>query len=446
MEGVHFDLLILNGTVCSSRSQELADVGIVGGTIAAVGDLKQSSAGEVVDATGLHVLPGAIDTQVHFREPGLEHKEDIESGTRGAIMGGVTTIFEMPNTVPTTSTREALEDKLRRADNRAWCDYAFFVGATTDNASDLRELEMLPGTPGVKIFMGSSTGTLLVPDDDHLRAVLTNGTRRCPIHAEDHQRLEARKALVGENPHPRDHPFLRDEECARHATERILALSKETDRPVHILHLSTLDEIPLIARAKAEGLGTTVEITPQHLHFHAPDCYDRLGTLAQMNPPVRSIEHRDALRAAFRDGFFDMIGSDHAPHTLEEKALPYPKSPSGMTGVQTLVPVMLNFVHDGLTSLGEFVRMACEGPAEHYGINGKGFIEQGMDADLCLADLRQSRVVERGWIQSKSGWSPYEGDRLTGWPVHTVLRGRLVVREGALLGKPQGLPASFSWK
>ena len=446
-----YDLLIRGGTIVSSKAHGVADVGIRDGKIAEIGDLSSASAEAVIEAAGLHLLPGIIDTQVHFREPGMEHKEDIESGTRAAILGGVTTVFEMPNTSPPTVSAEALQDKMQRAFGqtgtpRAWCNIAFFVGATTENAGQLAGLEMQPGTPGVKIFMGSSTGSLLVPDDESLRMVLQSGSRRCPIHAEDSDRLEARKSLLSADPHPREHPFLRDPECARIATERILAISQETRRPVHILHVSTADEISLIRAAKMRGLGTTAEVTPQHLFFQAPECYEQLGSLVQMNPPVRDRRHQQALRKALQEGVFDVIGSDHAPHTADEKAFPYPGSPSGMPGVQTLVPVMLSFVNEGLLSLHEFVRMACEGPAEIYGIQGKGRIESGFDADITIVDLGSKRVVEKRWLQSKCGWSPFEGMVLQGFPVHVILGGGIAVREAELVGSPQGSPVEFDWK
>lgn len=406
-----------------------------------------SGSGELeIDAHGLALIPGLIDTQVHFREPGLEHKEDLESGTRAAILGGVTSIFEMPNTNPNTTSREALQDKLNRATGRAWCDFSFFVGASTDNISDLADLENLPGSPGIKIFMGSSTGTLLVGDDEHLRQVLRSGKRRAPIHAEDEPRNRERKSLISDHPHPREHPFLRDAESARIATQRILALSEETGRPVHILHVSTHDELPLLADAKLRGLGTTCEVTPQHLWFQAPDCYDRLGSLAQMNPPLRSVEHRDALRKAVQAGLFDVFGSDHAPHTLEEKNQPYPQSPSGMPGVQTMLSALLTMAHDGLMDLQTLVRMACENPAQIYGIQNKGFLKVGYDADLVLIDPNKSAKFERSMIASKCGWSPYEGETFTGWPIHVFLRGKQVVTDQTLTGTQQGEAVQFKWK
>jgi len=444
---MHFDVLIRGGRVVTGAGSDEADIGVSASRIKEIGNLSQATADDVIDARGLHVLPGIIDTQVHFREPGMEHKEDIESGTRAAIFGGVTTIFEMPNTNPTTTNREALEDKLRRAEGRAWCDYSFFVGASTDNIEKLAELEMLPGTPGIKVFAGSSTGSLLVENEDDLCRVLQSGRRRCPIHSEDEARNRERKGLISEEPHAREHPFLRDAESARISTERVLRLSKETGRPVHILHVSTADEIPLLEKAKVDGLGTTCEITPQHLWFAAPDTYERLGSLAQMNPPIRSAEHRQALRDAVRAGLFDVVGSDHAPHTLEEKSEPYPASPSGLPGVQTLLQVMLTIVkRDRLISIEELVTMACEGPARIYGIRNKGSIAPGTDADLVLVDLARDIVFERSMVQSKCGWSPYEGETLNVPPAHVLLRGNAVIREGCLVCGAAGRPVGFEWK
>lgn len=421
-------------------------VGIRNGKIAEIGALSEAEYKRTIDAKGLCLIPGAIDTQVHFREPGLTHKEDLESGTRAAICGGVTTIFEMPNTNPLTDSKEHLEDKLSRAAGRAWCDYAFFVGATKDNIAELSKFEMLPGTPGIKIFMGSSTGPLLVENDADLEQVLRNGKRPVSIHAEDEARLVQRKNSDLPRGSAHEHPNLRDAESARLATERIIRLSKLTGRPVHILHISTGDELPLLAAAKQEGLKVTCEVTPQHLYFAAPDCYDRLGTLAQMNPPVRTDGHRQAIRQALRDGLFDVIGSDHAPHTVQEKEKPYPASPSGMPGVQTLLPVMLNFVNQGLLSMETLVKMTSERPADLFGIKNKGTIEVGKDADLVLVDLNEKRTVTTDWLESKCGWSPYTGDELQGWPVHVFLGGELVVEDSCLVGRPSGRPVEFSWK
>lgn len=455
-----FDLLIRGGTLVTGDAMDVADVAVRNGTIEAIGTFSAAQAADVVDAKGLLVLPGVIDSQVHFREPGLDHKEDLATGTRAALLGGVTTVFEEPNTNPTTTTPEALADKLRRAKDRAWCHYAFWVGASTENLDDLMALEQLPGSPGIgEVFMGSSTGPLLVANDDDLRTVLRNGRRRVAIHAEDEARNVARKQAYLEGrlePDPSlgydlrqnaaDHPHLRDAESARLATERILRMSEETGRPVHILHMSTADEMPLIREAKHRGLGTTAEITPQHLWFAAPECYERLASLAQMNPPIRSDHHRQALRAAFREGLFDVIGSDHAPHTLAEKALPYPNSPSGLTGVQTLVPVFFTLMREGLLDPQKFVRMASENPARLFQVVGKGFIEPGYDADLILLDPNNPFTVENDWIASKCGWSPYAGETLFGRPLHVFINGAWAVRDGEIQGTPQGRMVEFARK
>jgi dihydroorotase len=440
---VAYDLLIRNGRIATSEGEDLGDVAIQNGRIAAVGALGEAKAETTIDASGLVVMPGVIDTQVHLREPGLEHKEDLATGTMAALCGGVTSILEMPNTNPTTTTAEALADKLARAKGRAWCNYGFFVGATADNAEHLAELERLPGTPGIKIFMGSSTGNLLVAADDDLRRVLRNGRYRTPVHAEDEPRNRAaREAYAGSD--VRDHPFVRDAESARMATARLLRLSAETGRPVHVLHVSTGDELHLIAAAKRSGLGTTAEVTPQHLFFAAPDCYERLGSLAQMNPPIRSAEHREALWRAVRDGLFDVFGSDHAPHTLDEKAKPYPASPSGMPGVQTFLRVLLTFVAQGKLRLTDVVRMACENPARLYRIRDRGRIAAGTIADLTLLDPEVSSTFERAQGRSKCGWSPYEGERLYGDIRHVVLGGQVVLEEGVPVGNARGSMLDFA--
>lgn len=439
-----FDLIIRGGTLATSEHLGTADIGITDGKIGEIGDLSYAVSAGVFDAKHLVVMPGVIDTQVHFREPGLEHKEDLATGTLAALTGGVTGILEMPNTNPTTTDPATLQDKLDRASGRAWCHYGFFVGATTENAEHLAEYENLPGTPGIKIFMGSSTGPLLVGDDEHLRRVLRSGRKRCPIHAEDEPRNKERKSLISDHPHAREHPFLRDAESARLATQRILALSEETGRPVHILHVSTAIEPPMIAEAKRRGLGTTAEVTPQHLWFAGPDCYDRLGTLAQMNPPIRSEEDRAGLWEALRAGIFDVFGSDHAPHTLEEKALPYPQSPSGMPGVQTLLPVLLTFVAQGRLDLQTLVKMASERPADLYGMTGKGRLAVGYDADITLVDPLKSYVFERSMVKSKCGWSPYESETLTGSVEAVVLNGKIAMRGGETVGSASGRQLVFA--
>lgn len=440
-----FDLILRNGTIVTSSGRASADIGVRDGKIQALGDLVGSTAEEELDCRGLHVLPGVIDTQVHFREPGLTHKEDIGHGSLAAVMGGVTTFFEMPNTDPPTLTPELLADKVEIARRSSFANFAFFVGASPSNVDELAGLEQLPGTPGIKIFAGSSTGSLLIEDEAMLRRVLQNGVQPCPIHSEDEPRLRERKALLGDSPHVREHCVVRDAEAARLCTERVLRLSRETGRPVHVLHISTREELPMLWEAKRNGVPATCEVTPQHMTFSAED-YETLGTKVQMNPPIRAKEHREAIWKALDDGLFDVFGSDHAPHTLEEKAQPYPKSPSGMPGVQTMLPLLLDFVSQGRISLETVVRMSSERPAELYGIRDRGTLVVGGWADLAVVDLSASFVVEKAWLKSKCGWSPFEGRTLRGKPVHTLVNGKIVVRDARETGAKAAKVVEFNWK
>jgi dihydroorotase len=434
-----FDLVVEGGVCLTPAGRAETDLGIRAGRIAALGDLRAAKAAARFAARGLHVLPGVIDTQVHFREPGNEHKEDLETGTRAAVLGGVTAVFEMPNTNPTTSTQAALADKLARARGRAWCDHAFYAGATGANSGILARLEAMPGCCGVKMFMGSSTGSLLVDDDARVEVVLRAGRRRVAIHAEDEPRMNERRALAATGG-PAQHPVWRDEESALRATRRALALARKAGRPVHILHVTTAEELPLLAEHRDIA---SVEVTPQHLTLAAPECYERLGTYAQMNPPIRAARHREALWRGVTEGVVDVLGSDHAPHTHEEKRKPYPASPSGMPGVQTLVPVMLDHVAAGRLSLERFVDLTSAGPQRLFNLAGKGRIALGYDADLTIVDLAARRRIENSWIASRCGWTPFDGMTVTGWPRATVIRGRIVMRDDEALGPPAGAPLSF---
>ncbi len=434
------DLIVRGGTCVSHRGIAAADIGVRDGRIAAIGDLGRTDAAAVVDAAGLHVLPGVIDTQVHFREPGNEHKEDLASGTRAAVLGGVTAVFEMPNTRPPTTSVAALRDKVARATGRAWCDFAFYGGASPDNIAELPAIEREAGCAGIKIFMGSSTGNLLVADDETLLAVLESGSRRAAVHCEDEARLVERRALIGPGATAHMHPVWRDEETALRATRRLLALARRAGRRVHVLHVTTAEEMTLLAAHKDIA---SVETSPQHLTLAAPDCYDRLGALAQMNPPIRDARHRDALWQAVRDGVVDVIGSDHAPHTREEKARPYPDSPSGMPGVQTLLPILLDHVNGGRLSLETLVDITSAGAQRLFGIAAKGRIAVGYDADLTLVDLGRRRTISDDWIASRCGWTAFAGMTVTGWPAATIIRGNLVMRDDEVLGTPQGAPLRF---
>ncbi|MCX5462960.1 dihydroorotase [Alcaligenes parafaecalis] len=437
----HADLLLCGGTVITPNGAERIDIACVQGQIMALGDLRPGwSADCVLDLSGLHVLPGVIDSQVHFREPGLEHKENLEAGTRGAVLGGVTGVFEMPNTHPLTLGAVDLRAKLDAAQGRSWCDHAFYIGGSALNAESLQELEQLPGCAGIKVFMGSSFGDLLADEDEVLRRILRHGRRRLAVHAEDEARLRERKHIALDSGDVRQHPVWRDVKSALKATQRIVRLAAEVNRRLHVLHVSTAEEMQFLAAHKHR---VTVEVTPHHLSLQAPECYERLGSLAQMNPPIREQAHQDALWRAIRSGVVDVIGSDHAPHTLLEKFQAYPASPSGMTGVQTLLPVMLNHVRAGRLSLQRLVDLTSAGPARIFGLEGKGRIAVGFDADFSVVDLKARRRIRNDWIASVSGWSPYDGMSVVGWPIHTIVRGHCVVRDEALEGQAQGRPLRF---
>jgi dihydroorotase len=413
-----FDTILKSGTVVNQDGEGVRDIGISNGRIAAIGGLGQASAGETIDCKGLHILPGVMDTQVHFREPGQTHKEDLETGSRSAVMGGVTAVFEMPNTDPLTVTEQNFTDKVKRGHHRMHCDFAFFIGGTRENVQDLPELERAPGCAGVKVFIGSSTGALLVEDDESLRRIFQVIRRRAAFHAEDEYRLNERKPLRIEGD-PRSHPVWRDETAALMATQRLVNLARETGKRIHVLHISTKQEIEYLRDHKDVA---SCEATPHHLTMAAPECYERLGTLAQMNPPVRS---------------------DHAPHTLEEKSKTYPASPSGMTGVQTLVPLMLDHVNAGRLSLARFVDLTSAGPARLYNIACKGRIAAGYDADFTIVDLKRSETITNQWVASRAGWTPYDGVRVTGWPVGTFVRGKRVMWQGAVTTPFTGEPVQF---
>ena len=434
-----FDLIVRGGEVASHAGRGLADIGVRGGRIAAIGDLAHASAGQTFDAAGLTVLPGVIDSQVHFREPGMTWKEDLESGSRAAVLGGVTAVFEMPNTDPPTASRAALEDKLARARGRMHCDHAFYAGATHENAAHLAEIEATPGCCGVKTFMGSSTGSLLVEDDAGVEAVLRSVRRRAAFHSEDEARLAERKPLA----RPGDwtsHPEVRDAKTALRSTRRLIAIAERLGKRVHVLHTTTADEIAFLAGHKDVA---TCEVTPQHLTLAAPEAYERLKGLAQMNPPIRDAAHREGLWRGIANGVVDVIGTDHAPHTLEEKARPYPASPSGMPGVQTLVPVMLTHVAEGRLTLERFVDLTSAGAQRIFGIAGKGRLAVGWDADLTVVDLKARRTIRNADMATRVGWTPFDGMEARGWPIATIIRGEPVMREGQLVAPGKGRPMRF---
>ncbi len=437
-----FDLVIQSGNVVIRGKEGLTtvqtDLGIKNGRVEEIGTISADRGNAVLKAEHLHILPGLIDTQVHFREPGLEHKETLSAGARGAVLGGITGVFEMPNTKPLTISALDLKDKLTRAEGKMWCDYAFYIGSTPDNLPKLADLEKLPGCVGVKTFMGSSTGSLLISEDEHLEKIIQNIHKRAAFHAEDEARLIARKHIVEEKPgHPELHPVWRDEQTGFIATEKLVKLARKYNKQVHVLHVSTAEEMELLKNYKDVA---SVETLPQYLTLTAPECYERLGTLAQMNPPIREKRHQEALWKAVNSGIVDVLGSDHAPHTLEEKRKVYPQSPSGMTGVQTIVPLMLDHVSKGRLSLHRLVELLASKPAQLFQIADRGEIKKGYEATFTIVDLKKNRKIENKWIASVSGWTPFDGMTVTGWPVMTIIRGQIVMRDDELLGKPKGQP------
>jgi dihydroorotase len=450
-----YDVVIKNGK-CAIWSDEknkyiyeVTDLGLKSGLIKKIGSIPETAGNTVIQAKNLTVIPGAIDTQVHFRDPGYPQKETIASGTRGAIMGGVTSFFEMPNTQPATLSATEVADKMTRAKNTSWANYAFYMGASPANVDNLSGFENLPGVCGIKMFLGSSTGNLVVGGYDNAKKVLQSGKRRVSVHSEDDELLTARKVLLKD--HIGDvqfHPIWRNEETALISTKKICELALEAERKIHLLHVTSLEEMNLLAKLKDKKLNNekwiSVEVTPQHLTLSAPECYERLGTYAQMNPPIRSEKHRLALWEALLAGVVDVLGSDHAPHTKEEKAQPYPHSPSGMTGVQTLVPLMLNHVAQKKLSLDQFLDLVCRKPCSIFKIKNKGRLAEGYDADIVLIDEKKTMTITNDWIQSQCGWTPYDGMKVTGWVTTTLVNGNISHQDGELIGSSNARPLEFN--
>jgi dihydroorotase len=436
----HFDLLIRRGIAVFPWGEAAADIGVRHGRIAAIGVAAGATANQVFDAAGLHVLPGLIDPHVHLRDPGDAAIESIPTGTRAAVLGGLTSVFDMPNTSPSITNAETVAWKQGYVEANAYCDMGFYVGATKTNVDRLAVLEAERGVCGIKVFAGSSTGDLLVEDDASLERVMRAGRRRIAYHSEDEYRLQARKGMFRSGDPYARHMEWRDEECAFLGTRRILAIARATGRPAHILHVSTAEEFGYLRDFKDI---TTAEVLVNHLTQVAPDCYERLAGFGVMNPPIRGQRHMDAAWAAVRDGTVDTIGSDHAPHPRAAKLKPWPEVPAGLTGVQTLVPVMLDHVNAGRLSLARMVDLMCAGPARVYGAVGKGRLAAGYDADFSVIDLKRRRVIEENWIVTPAGWTPFAGMDVTGWPAATIVRGRVVMRDDEVLGEPAGRLVRF---
>ena len=430
-----FDLLLLNGKVMTGSNIEptFMDIGIKDGSISAIGILKNHKSTKTVNCRNLVILPGVIDTQVHFRDPGLTHKEDIRYGSKAAVLGGVTAFCEMPNTKPLTTSESELNKKLKRSEQVSWCDYSFFVGATNKNIGNLHLYEKLSGCAGIKVFMGSSTGDLLVHDNEMLFKIMDNGSKRVAVHAEDEERLMDRFKVYQKSSNPKDHPKWRDPKSALIATQRIVNIANSAQRPLHILHISSALEMKFL---KERSSLITVEVTPQHLTLSSPTCYETLGEFAQMNPPIRSKHHQNQLWLGIHNGTVDVIGSDHAPHTIEEKRKGFPNSPSGMPGVQTMLPLMLNEVSKRKITLSKLVSLLSTKPAEIYKMKKRGRIEEGYLASLTVIDLNLKKSLKEDDIQSKCGWSPFTNKILKGWPVMTIINGDIAMENQKLNKRP----------
>jgi dihydroorotase len=435
-----FDLIVRGGTCVFPWGEARTDLGIRDGRFASLA-VPATAAGPTLQASGLHVLPGLIDPHVHLRDPGDASVETLESGTRGAVLGGITCVFDMPNTSPAITTAETIALKRRSIQGRAWCDVGFYVGATRANTADLAQYETLPGICAIKVFAGSSTGDLMIEDDPGIEAVLRSGHRRVAFHSEDEYRLQARRTLFKPGDPYACHMEWRDPECAFLGTRRLVALARETNRAIHILHVSTEEELDFLQHHRAQ---VSVEVLVNHLTQIAPDCYERLGGYAVMNPPIRDRRHFEAAWAAVRDGRVDTIGSDHAPHSRAAKERPWPHTAAGLTGVQTTVPLMLDHVNAGRLSLARLVDLMAAGPARIYVLRAKGRIAVGYDADLTLVDLHARRRIENAAMASLCGWTPFDGVAVTGWPVATIVRGAAVMQHGEVLATPRGALASFA--
>jgi dihydroorotase len=433
------DLIIKNGLCYIDGYLKRQDIGIKNNKITEIGTINSESSKDVFDASTLTVLPGCIDTQVHFREPGSTNAEDLNSGSRAAIAGGITSVFEMPNTNPPTSNKVEFYNKLKLAKNRMYCNYAFYFGATPDNQEELANLQDLQGCCGIKLFVGSSTGNLLVQNEEDIEKVFQSSSKIVSVHSEDEEILNMRKKLIKEGD-VKTHPVWRNEESAISSTRKIVKIAERLKKKAHILHVTTKEEVDFLSQHKGN---VSFEITPQHLTLTAPECYEKLGTYAQMNPPLRDKTHQDRLWYGVRNNFLDIIGSDHAPHLKENKDKTYPNSPSGMPGVQTLVPVMLNHVNAGKLTLEQFINFVCENPVKIFGIKNKGFIKTGYDADLTIVDMNKKILIKNENIESKCKWSPFNEMEFKGKPVLTVVNGKIKMKDGKILGGPNGQPLFF---
>ena len=434
----NYSLIIKNGSCYINGKLENTDIALSGNKIKKIGRIDLNSS-KVFDASDKLVLPGIIDTQVHFREPGSTDREDLESGSRAAVLGGITSVFEMPNTNPPTSNLIEFEKKLVLAKDRMHCNYAFYFGATPENVDQLSKLKNLKGCCGVKLFAGSSTGKLLVAKEEDIEKVISNSDRVVSIHSEDEEILNLRKKFIKDGD-VHSHPEWRNNECAMSSTRRVVKIAERYNKQIHVLHVTTKEEVDFLAMHKKN---VTFEITPQHLTLYAPDCYDKLGSFAQMNPPIRKKEHYDRLWTAVKNSIVDILGSDHAPHSKEDKKKKYPTSPSGMPGVQTILPIMLNHINNKKLNLEQLIKLMCENPCKIFGIQNKGYIKEGYDADLTIVDMNKEQTIKNEMMATKCGWTPFNDMTIKGFPFATIINGKTVMLNGKVISEGLGKPLEF---
>ncbi|MDR7136196.1 dihydroorotase [Lysobacter niastensis] len=443
--------LIVNARLVNEGREFDGDLRIESGRIAQIGSgLKARGNETVVDASGCRLLPGMIDDQVHFREPGLEYKADMATESAAAVAGGLTAFMDMPNTSPPTLDAAALEDKYRRASGRAWANYGFYLGASNDNLAAIQSLD--PRTaPGIKVFMGASTGNMLVDNPEILDGIFRDAPTPIITHCEDTPMIDAElaryKAQYGDDIPAACHPDIRSRAACLKSTELAISLARKHDTRLHVLHISTADELALfepgpLVRADGSRKRITAETCIHFLRFDRAD-YARLGHLIKCNPAIKDASDRQALIAALADDIIDVLATDHAPHTLEEKARPYTSAPSGLPLVQYALVAALELVHEGKLTTAQVVQKFAHAPAQLFDVEGRGFLREGYAADLVLVEDTPF-TVQREDVLSKCAWSPFEGTTFHSRIASTWVNGELVWNGRQLVGDPAGQRLSFT--
>jgi len=388
---------------------------------------------EVIDANGLHLIPGVIDDQVHFRDPGLTHKADLYTESKAAVAGGVTSFMEMPNTLPQTLTQQLLEEKYRMGAEKSLANYSFYMGASNDNLEEILKTDPSK-VCGVKVFMGASTGNMLVDNPETLNQIFAKAPTLVAVHCEDEATIQENARILkqrfGEDIPLKYHPMIRSEVACYKSSSFAVELAKKHGTRLHILHLSTARELDLFDNSiPLEKKKITSEVCVHHLWFHEGD-YERLGNLIKWNPAIKSIDDRDELLAGLLDNRLDIVATDHAPHTIEEKQNKYFKAPSGGPLVQHSLVAMLELYHQGKITLEKVVEKMCHAPAICFGVKNRGFIREGYAADLVLLDLSDPWKVDKGNILYKCGWSPFEGVEFQSKVTHSFVNGHLAYENG----------------